>query len=62
MIEPKHAETAKVMNEKRVGGGEGKPDEKKKCGTRLIKITRGRTGPEGKYNYTLNEAANLIQS
>lgn len=29
MIEPKHAETAKVMNEKRIGEGEGKPDENK---------------------------------
>jgi len=51
VIEPKHAETAKEMNEedkRRKGetGGE-------KCGMRLIKI-RGRTGLKEKDNYMLN--------
>lgn len=59
MIELKHAETAKEMNEedrrrKRKTGRE-------KRGMRLTKI-RGRIGLKEKDNYMLNEAANLIQN
>ena len=51
MIEPKHGETAKEMNEedRRRKGETGR----EKCGIRLTKI-RGRTGLKEKDNYMLN--------